>query len=134
MNYLKQLCVAATVSLSMTSQAANYHWLTFRMTDGSEMSVAADNLEATYADGYMQLSSSTVNQTIKTSDIKSMRFTEENAAGIDDIETDDNTNADYYTVAGVYVGTFTSPGSARESLGSGTYIAKNKVKTFKVIF
>lgn len=122
------------VSFSMTSQAANYHWLTFRMTDGTEMSVAADNLEATYTDGYLQLSSSTVNQTIKTSDIKSMRFTEEDAAGIDTIDTDGDTSADYYTVAGVNVGRFQSPDAARETLGSGTYIAKSKTKTFKVIF
>ena len=134
MNHLKQLCVATAMSLPMVLQAANYNWLTFRMTDGTEISVAADNLEADYAAGYLHLSSNTVNQTFKASDIKSMRFTEENAAGIDGIDADGDTTADYYTVTGVKAGRFRSPDAARETLGSGTYIAKSKTKTFKVIF
>lgn len=119
--------------LPMASFAADYQWLTFRMADNSEVSVAADNLSINYRDANLYLKSATVDQTIAVAQIKTMRFTS-SAAGINDVDANLPCEADYYTVSGVKVGRFTSIEDARKNLPSGIYVTKGEGKTFKVIF
>ena len=133
MKGFKSLILAAGMVLPMTSFAAEYQWLTFRMSDNTEMSVAADNLSIDYCDANLHLKSATVDQTIPVAQIKTMRFTS-SAAGINDVNIDRPEVADYFTAGGVKVGRFASVEEARNNLPSGVYVGKSEVKTFKVIF
>lgn len=133
MKKLRSLILAVGMVLPIASFAADYQWLTFRMADNSEVSVAADNLSINYSDANLYLKSATVDLTISVDQIKTMRFTS-SEAGIDDVNINLPFKADYYTVSGVKVGRFTSIEEARKNLPSGIYIAKNETKIFKVIF
>lgn len=133
MKGFRSLILAVGMVLPMASFAADYQWLTFRMADNSEVSVAADNLSINYRDANLYLKSATVDQTIAVAQIKTMRFTS-SAAGINDVDANLPGETDYYTVSGVKVGRFTSIEDARKNLPSGIYVTKGEVKTFKVIF
>lgn len=122
--------------LPVISHAEDYQWLTFTMTDNTEMSVAAENLTITYneTDRSLQLKSATVNNRLAVDNIKSMRFTETmgvNAPEVDGISTG---NVEFYNIDGVKSGVFSSIEEARTSLPSGIYVVKNNGKSFKVIF
>lgn len=130
---IKSFVVAAALTLPSMSFSADFPWLTFLMSDNTELSVASDNLEISYSENSLQLKSSSVNQSIPVSQIKSMRFTAV-TSGIDDLFSDRTAPADYYTVSGICVGRFESPEEARKALPSGIYIGKSELKTYKVIF
>ncbi|MDE6337839.1 MAG: hypothetical protein K2L34_14850 [Muribaculaceae bacterium] len=59
MNKLKNLFVAAAVTAALSSYATEFPWLTFRLTDDTEMSVAAENLTLNYSEGNLMLKSAT---------------------------------------------------------------------------
>lgn len=130
---LRGLLFVAALSLPAFSYAADFPWLTFLMSDNTELSVASDNLELSYTDGNLHLKSITVDQVLPVSQIKSMRFTSF-SSGIDNIQAGQNAPAHYYTVSGIDVGRFESVDEARRTLPSGTYIGKSKHRTYKVIF
>lgn len=130
------MIIGASLMLPVISHAEDYQWLTFTMTDNTEMSVAAENLTITYneTDRSLQLKSATVNNRLAVDNIKSMRFTETmgvNAPEVDGISTG---NVEFYNIDGVKSGVFSSIEEARTSLPSGIYVVKNNGKSFKVIF
>ena len=133
MNRLKLLVMTAASMLSIATVAAEYPWLTFTLSDDTEVSVAADNLSINYAGGELQLMSTTVNQTLPVSQIKSMQFTT-TMSGIEDQVAGRCDNFELYTTAGTMAGQFTSIEAARAVLPSGIYVVKNESGTFKVIF
>lgn len=134
MNKVKLLVIGAALMLPQLSNAEDYQWLTFTMTDNTEMSVAADNLSITYNEGSLKLKSATVDQAIAVAHIKSMRFTD--TMGIHSISGngDDACKSEFYNIDGVKAGEYSSVEEARESLPSGIYIVKNNNTTLKVIF
>lgn len=113
--------------------AADYPWLTFRMTDDSEISVSSDNLDMNYKEGVLYLTSATVNQSFPVDRIKSMKFTSQ-AAGIKDITANISEAAEYYNLSGLMVGKFETAEKAKKNLPSGIYIVRNSAKTYKVTF
>ena len=120
--------------LPLTSFAVEYPWLSFVMTDNTEISVAADNLSINYSDNTLTLKSATVDQAIAVDKIKSMQF-KSDLSGISELTTDSaDGSATYYTTSGISVGSFASVEEARKSLPAGIYIVKNSVKSFKIIF
>lgn len=133
MNTIKKTLLTAFFAIPMMAMGADYPWLTFKMTDGSEMSVAAEGLAINYNEGSLQLKSATVDQTIASDMVASMRFTTAAAAveGITDLM---NTEADYFDISGKLAGRFSTSDEARKALSSGTYIVRSNGKTIKVIF
>lgn len=125
--------LAALCAFPMLTYAADFSWLTFTLTDNTEMSVAADGLTMEYEGGNLKLTSDKVDQTLLTEKIRSMRFTSV-PAGVDGIDTETGINAEYYNMAGIKAGRFNSHEEARKALPSGIYIVKDKSKTFKIVF
>lgn len=123
--------IAATLLMPIFTYAEALPWLTFRMADDTELSVAAENLTINYKDGNLILSSSVVDKSLPASQIKSMRFTS-TSAGINEVIDINSTAGDYYNLSGIKVGRFSSTDDARKILPSGIYIVKNDEKTFKV--
>ncbi len=132
MNKIKSLILAACAFPAM-AYAVDYPWLTFSMTDGSEISVAAEGLTINYSEGNLLLKSATVDQSLATNQVASMRFTtfEAGVEGINDILSSE---ADYFDLSGKKAGRFSSSEQARKILPSGIYIVRTKDKTIKVIF
>ncbi len=117
----------------MMAMGADYPWLTFRMADGTEMSIASEGLAINYSDGYLQLKSSTVDQSISCQEVKSMKFTTSPAA-VDGISDISSSEAEYFDISGKNMGVFATVDDARKALPSGTYIVRSKDKTIKLIF
>lgn len=133
MKKLKTAFILTALVSPMLAAAADYPWLTFRMTDGSELSVAAEGLAINYADGNLLLKSTTVDQTIPSDQVKAMRFTTSTDA-VDEMTDILSSEADYFDLSGIKVGRFSSSDEARNVLPSGTYIVRSNKKTIKVIF
>ncbi|MDE7345569.1 MAG: hypothetical protein K2N48_02375 [Muribaculaceae bacterium] len=103
------------------------------MTDGTEISVAAEGLAIDYIDGILLLKSPTVDQSLPIDRLATMRFTAF-AAGVEGTSEILLSEADYYDLSGKKAGRFISSDEARKSLPSGAYIVKSENRTIKVIF
>lgn len=133
MNKLKNLFVVVAVTVASSSYAVEFPWLTFRLTDDTEMSVAAENLALNYSEGNLVLRSATVDHTIPVSEIKTMQFTSF-SAGVEGVYDFQSGEADYYTLSGNLAGHFKTIDEARKILPSGVYIRKGSGNVCKIIF
>ena len=133
MKKLKRAFILTALVSPMLAVAADYPWLTFKMTDGSEISVASEGLAINYSDGNLLLKSTTVDQTIPSDQVKSMRFTTSTDA-VDEMIDILSSEADYFDLSGIKVGRFSSSDEAHNALPSGTYIVRSNKTTIKVIF
>lgn len=131
MNKLRQIAIATSLALPFVAVAVDFPWLTFSLSDNTEMSVPSGNLFMSYKDGILLLSSDGLNESIPVENIKSMKFST-TSSGVNDILDNHNAEAEYYNLSGIKVGKFNSIDEARKALPAGIYIAKGKVKTFKV--
>lgn len=114
--------------------ASGESWLTFRLKDNSEISVASQNLNIDYNNGVLLLSSPSVNQTLSINNVKSMRFTT-SSAGINEVIGDfASGEIEFYNIGGALVGKFSSIENARKTLPAGIYIINNGEKSLKIIF
>lgn len=133
MKFLKFLLLGVGLWIFSDMSALEFPWLSFKMNDATEITVAADNLVMQYADGNLTLSSETVNQIIPVADVISMKFVDK-WTGIDNINDAFCQPTVYYTLAGIEVGEFPSASEARRALPSGTYIVKSPSGALKIIF
>ena len=133
MNVIKRTLIIAAIASPMMATAADYPWLTFKMADGTEMSVAAEGLAINYSEGHLLLKSATVDQLLATDQVLSMQFTT-SASAVDGIKDILSVEADYFDLSGKKAGRFTNSDEARKALSSGTYIVRSKEKTIKLIF
>lgn len=136
MNKVKKTLILAAIACPLLGAAADFPWLTFSMTDGTEISVASEGLAINYNEGNIFLKSTTVDLSLATDLVNSMRFTNTSSAAALKGVTDDlmNNEADYFDLFGKKIGRFASFETARKELPSGTYIVRNKEKSIKVIF
>lgn len=64
MKLIKSLALAILLSAPAAMQAMDFPWITFTLSDQSELSVDAEGLEMTYSDGSLRLHSSRVDKTL----------------------------------------------------------------------
>lgn len=133
MTKLKKTLLAAALAIPLMAAATDYPWLTFRMTDDTEISVPSENLDMNYKEGILYLTSATVNQSFPVDRIKSMKFTSQ-TTGIKDITANISDAAEYYNLSGLMIGKFRTAEEAKKVLPSGIYIVRNSAKTYKVTF
>lgn len=131
----KKCCIvlAAAMAAASFAMADEYQWLTFRFTDDSVVTVAAEGLEMNYEAGLLQLVSPTVSSSFPVETLLSMQFVSDPSA-IAVPDADNSSRTEYFTVSGVKVGTYDSVNDARAALGSGIYIARSGDKCWKLIF
>ncbi|MDE7160798.1 MAG: hypothetical protein K2O24_08170 [Muribaculaceae bacterium] len=126
--------LAVTLLLPSGMAAAAYQWLIFSFSDGSQLSVAAENLEIHYNQENLILTSNQVNETVPTATLASMRFSD-TCSGIDGLPAESLSGpVTLYTLGGVEAGKFRNLDEARTSLPAGTYVIKSGAKSVKVIF
>lgn len=133
MNKIKKTLLTASFAIPMMGMSADYPWLTFKMADGSELSVASEGLAINYLDGYLQLKSATEDQSLSCEEINSMKFTTV-PASVEGISNILSYEAEYFDLSGKKVGKFATVDEARNALPSGIYIAKSKDNSIKLIF
>lgn len=132
--YHALLAFLASTAISMSAASGGYRWMTFTLTDNSQLTVSADNLHIAYSDSQLRLTSATVNETLPLSTVKSMKFTDP-VSEIEEMPAALTAeNVTLYKPNGVKAGEFKSCDAARKALPSGVYIMKHDSKTIKIIF
>lgn len=119
---------------SLIAYAEDSQWLTFKMTDGTEVSVEAADLIINYNAGKLLITGPTVDRELIVAELESMQFTSE-AAGLKNIIAEEGSgNFSVYTASGMEAGSFSSINDVRKALPSGVYIIRSGEKSFKIIF
>lgn len=113
--------------ITLVTRAADYNYLVFTLTDGSEQAIVAANLNITFTDG--NLVATTANETLATiplASLQKMQFSETNTAGISALPIDgqDDIKA-IYDLQGHMMPLDTQ-------LPKGTYIVETSSRTIKV--
>lgn len=128
------LAIMSAAAVNFPGHAAtNYPWLTFTLTDNTELSVPSENLQLTYAGGELKLTSASVDQTLPLQLLKSMRF-ESEQSGLEDRKAEANTPVTVFNSLGGNIGVFASIDEAVNSLPHGVYIISSGRSTKKVMF
>lgn len=132
--YRTLIAILISTAISMSAASGAYRWITFTLTDNSQLTFSADNLHIDYSDSQLRLTSATVNETLPVSTVKSMKFTDP-VSNIEEIpETATAQPVTLYKTNGAKAGEFKSCDAARAALPSGVYIMKHDSKTIKIIF
>ena len=134
MKQIKNLLTVCLLTVPAVLSAEVYPWLTFRMSDNTEISVPSPNLKIDYNDRVLHVSTPAVTTDISIDKVKSMQFTSSSSA-VDKISDGSESGAmEFFNVSGVKTGSFGSLEEARKALPSGVYIIKNGEKSRKAIF
>lgn len=133
----KKAIMALVASLVIaTAWADDYPYLTFRTSNGEEVSVATSSLVITFENGNMVATTDGTPLTISLADLSKMFFSAD-ATGIDEVTTKDGLeNADepveVFTLTGISVGKYENLNQAKSTLQKGIYVVKGSSQTLKI--
>lgn len=130
-----KVIVATILALASSTlvQADTYDWLTFNLKDGSRVAVSAQDARISYSEGILEVSASSGNQSFSVAELASMAFTA-GSSGASETTRLNTGSVEILTLQGLSMGTHADLENAKSTLPSGIYVAKQKSKTFKVIF
>ena len=127
------ILVSALMTSVMTyADDFTYNYLVFTTQEGTEKSVAVENLKLTFVNGQMVVDNGLETQTYDLSSLSKMFFAENSVDGIVETTIDANEEVDVFTVSGIGMGKFNNVNEAKKSLGRGVYIFKQGSKTNKI--
>ena len=127
------ILVSALMTSVMTyADDFSYNYLVFTTQEGTEKSVAVENLKLTFVNGQMVVDNGLETQTYDLSSLSKMFFAENSVDGIVETTIDANEEVDVFTVSGIGMGKFNNVNEAKKSLGRGVYIFKQGSKTNKI--
>lgn len=126
------LVLALMTSLVSYADDFTYNYLVFTTEDGTEKSVAVENLKLTFVNGQMVVNHGGESQTYDLSGLSKMFFSENAVDGIVETIIDADAEVDVFTIPGVGIGRFKSVDDARQSLKRGVYVLKQGNKTSKI--
>ena len=127
------ILVSALMTSVMTyADDFSYNYLVFTTQEGTEKSVAVENLKLTFVNGQMVIDNGVETQTYDLSSLSKMFFAENSVDGIVETTIDANEEVDVFTVSGIGMGKFNNVDEAKKSLGRGVYIFKQGSKTNKI--
>ena len=117
----RALLTAFVLAAIMTCRAQSFEYLTFEKADGTLVSIPAEGLTLTFADGNLVSSDGT---TIPLTSLSKMFFTE--TSGIATVQANLPEGAvDAYTPSGIHVGTFGDTRDALNRLPKGFYVIRD---------
>ena len=127
------ILVSALMTSVMTyADDFTYNYLVFTTQEGTEKSVAVENLKLTFVNGQMVVDNGLETQTYDLSSLSKMFFAENSVDGIVETTIDANEEVDVFTISGIGMGKFNNVNEAKKSLGRGVYIFKQGSKTNKI--
>ena len=117
----RALLTAFVLAAITTCRAQSFEYLTFEKADGTLVSIPAEGLTLTFADGNLVSSDGT---TIPLTSLSKMFFTE--TSGIATVQANLPEGAvDAYTPSGIHVGTFGDTRDALNRLPKGFYVIRD---------
>jgi len=125
----KLLSILLMMAAALTTQAADYPYLTFVTTDGAKASVSVSSLTLTVSGTTLTAGS----QQFTLTNLSKMYFSAtDETTGIGDLRTDDLQlqDAEIYDLSGKKI---VNSKSSNSKLPNGAYIVKTKQGTYKII-
>jgi hypothetical protein len=124
----------AAVAIQTMAADFTYRYLVVKTSDGTEVSLDADNLRLTFANGQLVTNNNVGSQTFNLALLASMQFSDtEGISGISPTLSVADGRIEVYTLSGMYVGTFDTASSLNTQLRSGVYVVKQNNKSTKII-
>lgn len=134
MRKLSILLAASTLLPLSAARADNYAYLTFRSADGTLLSVAAESLTVSFADGKLVATDGTTTHELTLASLSSMYFTEADVTAIGSLPTADaDGSVQAFSLSGTRLGTYASASEFSRQAAKGIYVIKGNGKTSKVI-
>lgn len=119
--------------MALSAWAADYDYLVFRSSDGTETALSVSQLKITFADGQLVAVNSETNQTFNLTSLSKMYFSQAVPTGVERQQlVDDDAAVEVFALSGVSMGRFERLDEARQRLQSGVYVVKQNGKTFKI--
>jgi len=118
----KLLSLTLLAGMSLGTQASDYKYLVFTMTDGSTKGIEAQGLKITVADGVLTVTNGTETLNLQASALTKMEFSNDESAGISAVSIDDvkTGNAQIYDLQGKRMT------QSFDNLPKGVYVVKGK--------
>ena len=110
------LVLALMTSVMTYADGFNYGYLVFTTQEGTEKSVAVENLKLTFVNGQMVVDNGVESQTYDLSSLSKMFFSGNAVDGIEETMIDANKEVDVFTVSGIGMGSFNNVDDAKKSL------------------
>lgn len=123
----KTIILSLLMLLTIGSQAADYNYMVFTLSDNTTKSITATDLSISFTGGNLVATSGNSTVTIPLTQLSKMEFSNDGTTGIDSIETD--VTIDEATEIYDMNGRRMPNGS---NLSRGIYIIKSNGKTTKV--
>ena len=125
----------AAVAIQTMAADFTYRYLVVKTSDGTQVSLASEDLKLTFANGQLVATNNSGSQAFVLTSLVSMQFSEtESVTGIDaSLMNSEEVKCEVYTLSGMYVGTFETASSLNTQLRSGVYVVKQNNKSTKII-
>lgn len=130
---MKKLLLASAIAVMSFAAHADGSLMVFRTIDGATHSIAAADLDITFADGNMTAANSIQTLTLPLASLATMEFSNLSTV-ISDLSAAPEGKVSVTSVGGAACGSFPSVRQAASSLAEGIYIVKyEKGETIKII-
>jgi hypothetical protein len=124
----KLLSLTLLTGMSLATQAADYQYLVFTMSDGTTKSITATGLTMHYSNGTLTVSNGSTTLSLSTDQLKKMEFSDTQTAGIEKLTIDEMNNSDAQ-ITDLSGRRMTLP---YNQLPKGVYIITSNGKTTKI--
>lgn len=117
--------LAMTATLAVHAEDYAYPYLMFQTADGTKVSMAVESLQLMFKDGQLVATNGDGTQQFTLTSLSKMFFSENSAAGITDVMTD-NEEVEVFNLSGMQLGTYASISDAKSVLKRGIYVFKTR--------
>ncbi len=127
----KTILIGIASAIGVTAMAADFPYVTFKMTNGSSKAISSENLSMTFQDGNLVATNNDGTFQMPVSGISKFYF--DSGTKVETVgAADSNSGVKVFSTTGAYLGVFESADQARESLSPGVYVMRsgnNSIKT-----
>ncbi len=129
----KILVLAVTVVCAVMAQAADYPYLVFTNTAGTNTALSVSNMTLTVNGSELTVTNSEGTQAFTLTDLAAMQFSKDGSVTAIENVLDGEKSVDVYSVTGVGLGSFSNLHEAAGVLPTGAYVIKQGGKSQTVV-
>ena len=122
-----------TVVCAVMAQAADYPYLVFTNTAGTNTALSVSNMTLTVNGSELTVTNAEGTQAFTLTDLAAMQFSQDGSVTAIENVLDGEKSVDVYSVTGVGLGSFSNLHEAAGVLPTGAYVIKQGVSTQTVV-
>ena len=129
----KILVLAVTVVCAVIAQAADYPYLVFTNTAGTQTALTVSNMTLSVNGSELSVTNAEGTQTFTLTELAAMQFSQDGSVTAIENVLDGEKSVDVYSVTGVGLGSFSNLHEAAAVLPTGAYVIKQGGKSQTVV-